>query len=97
MKALIHEVTNALNNESVGRANSYELVLMAGLRKLDDTERKAIFLRFWLPSSIQDVSVELKISWEFADQIINRSIEKLRIHFSTFELNSSPIIGDENP
>lgn len=96
MKALIQEVTSARQSKDVNLMDTYERILNEGLFALDDIERKAIFLRFWAPSSIEQVSKELKISWDAADQIINRSIEKLRVHFSTHEMNPPPFKESRN-
>ena len=56
-------------------------LLLGGLKNLNEMERKAIFLRFWPPYSIAQVADELKVTWDHADEIINRAIEKLRRHF----------------
>ena len=57
-------------------------ILLDGLRELSAVERKAIFLRFWFPSTIAQIATELRVSWDVADQIINGAIIKLRGHFA---------------
>ena len=96
MKTLLKECAGVSVSESASHFRSYERVLMMGLYELEDVERKAIFLRFWSPSSIEQVSSELKVSWAVADQIINRSIRKLKMHFINHQMDSSPFKESRN-
>lgn len=95
MKELIHEIANFASYKAAGNSLTYEQILMSGLSNLNDVERKVIFLRYWSPCSIQEISGELKISWESADEIINRSIEKLRKHFYLMDDKSSQSSRDK--
>lgn len=96
MKTLFKECAGVSVPESESHFMTYERVLMMGLYELEDVERKAIFLRFWSPSSIEQISSELKVSWNIADQIINRSIGKLRTHFINHQMELSPFKESRN-
>lgn len=92
MKTLINEVVNCDSNISDNPTFTYEQILIEGLQELNAVERKAIFLRFWVPCSIEQIATELKVSWDSADQIINGSINKLKNHFLKSNLSSSPFM-----
>lgn len=55
-----------------------ETSLSKALTTLDEKERKAIFLRFWNPSSIQEISKILKMSWSDTDRLIETTLRKLK-------------------
>ncbi len=55
--------------------------LLEALQILTDRERTAIFLRFWGPCSIIEVSKTLHLSWSQADRLLASSLEKLRDEF----------------
>lgn len=61
----------------------YETQLLEALKDLSERERSALFLRFWVPCSIEEVSRHMHISWSQADQLIERTLEKLREDFRT--------------
>jgi len=90
VKSQLREAVSKELKQGESQRDSYEQVLMAGLKKLDEMERKALFLRFWVPCSVGQIAIELKINWDLADHLINRSIAKLREHFTQSDLNSSP-------
>lgn len=50
------------------------------MTELSPRELKAIFLRFWGPCSIEEIARELQVSWDTADQILNRALERLRLY-----------------
>ncbi len=83
----IYSVTASAKNASWG---CYVQVLTTGLQDLEEIERKAIYLRFWKSMSIEQVAAELKIRWDVADKIIDRSVEKLKGHFAGEDMNTSP-------
>jgi RNA polymerase sigma factor (sigma-70 family) len=49
------------------------------MTELSPRELKAIFLRFWGPCSIEEIARDLQVSWDMADQILNRALERLRL------------------
>ncbi len=56
----------------------YQMVLEKGLRFLSPLERTAIFLRYLQALPIGRVADNMGMSWEGADQLIDRSITKLQ-------------------
>lgn len=56
-------------------------ILSHGLQVLTQSERKALYMRYWGPCSIAQVAVELRVSWDEADKLIDGAIEKLRDGF----------------
>lgn len=78
MRALKEElVINDLAPCSV-EFQHYLQILEDELQKLNQQERKAIYLRFWVPCTIAQVATELRVSWEAADSIIDKAVCKLR-------------------
>ena len=68
-----------LNEEiSLIRSKNREALLEKALSILDEKERKVIFLRFWNPCSILDISKILKMSWQETDQFLESTLQKLR-------------------
>ena len=49
------------------------------MTELSPRELKAIFLRFWGPCSIEEIARDLQVSWDMADQILNRALKRLRL------------------
>lgn len=69
----------SLNAElSLDRSVGREALLAKALELLDERERKAIFLRFWKPCSILEISKTLKMSWEDTDKFIEVTLQKLK-------------------
>lgn len=56
----------------------YLQILEDELKKLNQHERKAIYLRFWVPCTIAQVATELRVSWDAADSTIDNAVCKLR-------------------
>ena len=81
MRALKEEMVIDSTDECSVEIQNYRQLLEAGLRRLNSNERKAIFLRFWGPYTIAQVATELRMSWEAADKLIDRAVEKLRDEF----------------
>ena len=52
--------------------------LAKALSILDERERKAIFLRFWKPCSILEISKAIQMNWEDTDRFIETTLQKLR-------------------
>lgn len=61
--------------------SAYETHLYDALNKLSEKERSAIFLRFWVPCSIQEIAKHFQVSWTQADQILEKAIEKIKNEF----------------
>lgn len=61
----------------------YDKVQVEAVRQyvtqLSPRELKAVFMRFWGPCSIEEIASELRVSWDLADEILNRAMKKLRI------------------
>ncbi len=90
MKNLTKEIASVTVNAKNTSWHCYVQVLTIGMQDLKDIERKAIFLRYWRCMSIEQVAAELKIKWACADQIIDRSVEKLKRHFVEEDMSASP-------
>ncbi len=60
------------------RVDHYQAILADALMELTAPERRVIFLRYWVPCSIAQVSAELRVSWETADRTIDAAVCKLR-------------------
>mgnify|MGYP002782448148 CR=1 FL=1 len=69
------EIQNAL------LTNQRRKILNHELQELTQSERKALCMRYWGPCSIAQIATELRVSWEVADKLIDRAIEKLRDGF----------------
>ncbi len=55
--------------------------LYAALQTLSEKERIALFLRYWGPCSILEISRNLHLSWSQADKLLEECLNKLRIEF----------------
>lgn len=62
-------------------------ILQHLLSRLEDEERIAIYLRYWEKYLIQEVAQVLHRSWSYTDQLIEKSIKKLRIEFFRSKLS----------
>lgn len=60
-------------------SSNREALLQKALSGLEENERKVIFLRFWNPLSIFEISKILKISWQETDQLIEATLQKLKL------------------
>jgi DNA-directed RNA polymerase specialized sigma24 family protein len=79
MRALTTELT--LGSNKLSECLKLESQLLKSLKGLSEKERSAIFLRFWVPCSIEEVSRNMHISWSQADLLLESSLEKLRLDF----------------
>jgi DNA-directed RNA polymerase specialized sigma24 family protein len=59
-------------------ADQYQYLVEKGLRRLDELERRAIFLRFWQPYTIAQVADQMNMSWDDADRLIDQAVAKIR-------------------
>lgn len=97
MKPLSKEIVAVTTKAKRISWHSYRQALLTGLQDLEDIERKVIFFRFWRSMSIEQIAAELKITWVFADQIIDHSLEKLKKHFVEGNLGASPFCESRKP
>ena len=81
MKALYEEILLSYYLSSSLDQRSYSKILEYELKNLNSIERKAIYLRFWVPCSIAEIAAELKLSWDSADNILETAITKIRDGF----------------
>ena len=56
----------------------YQHVVEKGLCRLDEIERRAIFLRFWQPFTISQIADLMNLSWDEADRLIDQAVAKIR-------------------
>lgn len=56
--------------------------LLQALQGLSPQSQRAIYLRFWENSTIEEISDELRLTWDEADFLIEESIFNLREHLS---------------
>lgn len=68
------------------RADHYQHLVEKGLARLNDLERRAVFLRFWRPYTIAQVADQMNMSWEEADRLIDRGVAKVRAVFAEHNL-----------
>ena len=85
MRALTEELCLS-SDKTRNKRSKYETHLLKALKSLNELERSALFLRFWVPCSIEEVSRHMHISWPQADQLIERTLEKLRDYFRAKKL-----------
>ncbi len=78
MRALKEEIVISDQEPCSVELQHYMQILESELPKLNQQERKAIYLRFWVPCTIAQVATELQVSWEAADSIIDTVVQKLR-------------------
>lgn len=81
MRALKEEIIIHDTEPCSVEFQNYLQVLDRELPNLNHQERKAIYMRFWVPSTIAQVATELKVSWDAADRIIDQAVLKLRNAF----------------
>ncbi len=58
--------------------HDYQINIERAMRGLSDLEQRAISLRFFQPLTIAQVADCLGMSWEGADELIDRATEKAR-------------------
>lgn len=63
---------------SLSGLRNREALLQKALLILNDRERKVIFLRFWSPNSIQEISEILTMTWDETDRFIEFTLQKLK-------------------
>lgn len=77
MRALKEEIVTSPSNVSIP-LDFYHQALEAGLKNLNELERKAIFLRFWECLPIARIADLMGFTWEHTDRVIDEAIAKLR-------------------
>ncbi len=55
------------------------------LPSLSRDQRRIIYLRFWESCTIEEISEEMKLSWDEVDQIIESTLIQLRNQLEQFE------------
>lgn len=68
------------------RADQYQHLVELGLARLNEIERRAIFLRFWQPYTIAQVADHMNLTWDEADRLIDRGVAKVRAVFAEHNL-----------
>ena len=81
MRALKEELVVEDAKPCSVESQNYQQILEDELKKLNHVERKAIYMRFWVPCSIAQIATELHVTWDAADQIIDHAVEKMRDGF----------------
>ena len=72
-----------------------QIIIRSLLRQLPEKQKKAIILRFWEDQSIDEIARTLKISWDDADELIEKGLLILKKEFivNTMCLKSkSPLV-----
>jgi DNA-directed RNA polymerase specialized sigma24 family protein len=64
-----------------------ERLLLKSLGQLNELERKAIYLHYWIPMDIDEISRELKISKKKTTNILEDAVLKLRGDFNRAGFN----------
>ena len=77
MRALKEEIVTSPSNLAMP-VDFYHQAIEAGLKNLNELERKAIFLRFWECLPIARIADLIGLSWEHTDRVIDAAVEKLR-------------------
>ena len=73
-----HKEAVVMNPISVSMSpQHYVMALERGLRVLNTPERAAIVMRFLDPQPISGIAERLGMSWEGADRLIDRAVEKI--------------------
>lgn len=80
MRALTEEIVLS-SNKTVTKCSKLESQLLKSLQALTEKERSAIFLRFWVPCSIQEIARNMRMSWSQADLLLESTLKKLREDF----------------
>jgi DNA-directed RNA polymerase sigma subunit (sigma70/sigma32) len=94
MRALKEELVISDSKECSVEFQNYQQLLEDGLKNLDATERKVIFLRFWGPYTIGQIATELRMSWDSTDKLIDQAIRKLRESFREHKYYRRPIANE---
>lgn len=79
---------SALTENKAPTQRDIKSQLSKSLEELSDKEQLAIFLRFWGPCSIEEVSREMHISWSQADRLVESALEKLRTDFEKYGISN---------
>ena len=72
-------------NPSVGLIHSQwsslgaRSLLLQALSELSPEAQRALFLRFWENCLIEEISEDLKITWDAADRLIETSLKQLKM------------------
>lgn len=77
MRALKEELVLSPCDEALG-AHEYLHVIEKAMKDLNELERRAFFFRFWEPHTIAQVADKLRLEWEEADRLIDRTILKIQ-------------------
>lgn len=56
--------------------------LLAALKGLPPQAQRAVYLRFWENSMIEEIADELRLTWDEADFLLDESIFCLREHLA---------------
>ena len=81
MRALKEELVIEDKKTCAVEFQNYQQILEDELKKLNQVERKAIYMRFWVPCSIAQIATELHVTWDAADRIIDHAVAKIRDGF----------------
>ena len=61
--------------------DQYQHLVEKGLGRLNEIERRAIFLRFWYPNSIKQVAAQMHMSLDGTERLIERAVKKIQAVF----------------
>lgn len=84
MRALKEDVVLLPTEDTLG-VDEYQHVIEKALCVLNETERRAIFLRFWEPYTIAQVADQIGIAWEEADHLIDSAVRKIQKEVSKYK------------
>ena len=82
MRAAKEEQVIDSKDEIAVPIDQYQHLVEKGLARLDEIERKAIYLRFWQPYTIAEVADGMNLSWNEADRLIDGAVGKIRAVFT---------------
>lgn len=77
MRALKEELVANPVDLSI-RCDYYQLAIEQALRGLTPLERRALFLRYWESLPIARVADCLGMSWNSTDELIDRTVDKVK-------------------
>jgi DNA-directed RNA polymerase specialized sigma24 family protein len=61
--------------------DQYQYLVEKGLSRLSEIERRAIFLSFWQPNSVEQVAMQMQLSLDGTSRIIDRAVKKIQAVF----------------